>query len=308
MSDTNIDQQEKVEGDGVVKEEERPPSVMQIIFSRINIDGDEFYHKWSGPMLLGPLVPAIFSLFVIISGEILLRNNTGEFCGFPLDIFIQAAIAVCYLFLLVYSWIFIGDRLTIEWDFLFKINYTIAVPYQSLKWVMVFYVIISFTSFIVWIVGTALLNSSFLCVATAPKLYAYTLFLVACYWLGFVIIVLSMINIVYGDKIQEFIKTQLTGASQAEMEERIFKKKFLEFDKDKTDQISKDDGPALLMGLGIYVPDEELPALMKSFDPDNSGFIRYEIIYDWFKKMSATEIDEDGMEGGDNNNSSSKKK
>jgi Ca2+-binding EF-hand superfamily protein len=52
------------------------------------------------------------------------------------------------------------------------------------------------------------------------------------------------------------------------------------------------------MGLGIYVPDEELPALMKSFDPDNSGFIRFEIIYDWFKKMSATEIDEDGMDGG----------
>jgi hypothetical protein len=289
-------------------EKDRPQSLMHIIFSRINIDGDDFYHKWSGPMILGPLVPAIFCMFVIISGEIIVRNNTGEFCGFPLEIFIQAAVAVSYLFLLVYSWIFIGDKLVFQWDFLFKLHFTFAYPYHSLKWVMIFYIIIGFTSFIVWIVGTALLNSSFLCIATAPKLYSYTLFLVACYWLGFVIIILSLINIMYGDRIQQFIKDQLTGASQAELEERIFKKKFLEFDKDKTDRISKDDGPALLMGLGIYVPDEELPALMKSFDPDNSGFIRFEIIYDWFKKMSATEIDDDEMEGGENNNKSSKKK
>jgi hypothetical protein len=303
MSESKPEEQQVVEGggndenDGNDVEKTKVPTIMQMIFSRINIDGDEFYHKWSGPLILGPLVPAIFCLFVIITGEVIVRNNTGEFCGFPLEIFIQAAVAICYLFLLVYSWLFIGDKFVVKWDFMFKYQFTLAYPYQSLKWLMIFYTIIGFTSWIVWIVGTVLLNSSFLCVSTAPKLYSYTLFLVACYWLGFVIIILSLINIMYGDRIQDFIKAQLTGASQSELEERIFRKKFLEFDKEKTDRISKEDGPALLMGLGIYVPDEELPALMKSFDPDNSGFIRFEIIYDWFKKMSATEIDEDGMDG-----------
>lgn len=304
MSETKPEDQQMVEGGGdegaMAEKGQSSPSIMQIIFSRINIDGDEFYKTWSGPVILGPLVPAIFSLFVIISGQIIVKNNTGEFCGFPLDVFVQAAVAVCYLFLIVYSWLFLGDKLVFKWDFIAKFQFTFAIPFHSLKWVMIFYVIIGFTSWIVWIVGTILLNNSFLCVTTAPKLFSYTLFLVAAYWLGFVVVILSLINIMYGDKIQQFIKNQLTGASQSELEERIFKKKFLEFDKEKTDTISKDDGPALLMSLGIYVPDEEIPALMKSFDPDNSGLIRFEIVYSWFKQMSSTEIDEDGMDSQNN--------
>jgi hypothetical protein len=55
-------------------------------FSQIEAYGedDDFYRKWSGPVLLGSFLPAIFSLIIIFSGQIILNNFEGT-CGYPLD-------------------------------------------------------------------------------------------------------------------------------------------------------------------------------------------------------------------------------
>ena len=50
----------------------------------IMMEDDEFLRKWSGPMLIGPLIPAMFSLMTIVSGHIILNTWTG-YCGYSLD-------------------------------------------------------------------------------------------------------------------------------------------------------------------------------------------------------------------------------
>jgi hypothetical protein len=55
----------------------------QTQFERYGED-DDFYRKWSGPVLLGGFLPAIMSLLVIFSGNLVLNSNQGT-CGYPLS-------------------------------------------------------------------------------------------------------------------------------------------------------------------------------------------------------------------------------
>ena len=45
---------------------------------------DAYLKKWSGPLLLGPFVPAIYSVIIIVAGSIVLETNVGT-CGNYLD-------------------------------------------------------------------------------------------------------------------------------------------------------------------------------------------------------------------------------
>lgn len=46
-------------------------------------EDDKFYQKWAGPVLLGPFLPALFALFIIVSGQLVLATYTGT-CGYNL--------------------------------------------------------------------------------------------------------------------------------------------------------------------------------------------------------------------------------
>ena len=50
----------------------------------IVLDDDEFYKKWAGPLIIGPFMPAVLAVFVIIAGQIVLNTWTGT-CGYALD-------------------------------------------------------------------------------------------------------------------------------------------------------------------------------------------------------------------------------
>lgn len=52
-------------------------------------------------------------------------------------------------------------------------------------------------------------------------------------------------------------------------------------DKDKTGQIGVDDVSTLLQNLGVYVPEEEVPGLVRTLDPSSSGFIKFEPMAAW---------------------------
>lgn len=43
-------------------------------------EDDDFYRKWSGPILIGGFIPAILALITIVSGQIVLNSYTGT-CG-----------------------------------------------------------------------------------------------------------------------------------------------------------------------------------------------------------------------------------
>jgi hypothetical protein len=46
-------------------------------------EDDEFYKKWAGPVLIGPLFMAMISILVIVSGQLLLNSDLGV-CGYDL--------------------------------------------------------------------------------------------------------------------------------------------------------------------------------------------------------------------------------
>lgn len=261
-------------------------------------DSDEFLKKWGGPMMLGPLAPAIFAAFIIVSGQIIMQVKEGQ-CNFPLDLFVQAAVVVCYLFLLVYTWLWLGDTLYFEIK-LIDFKKAILWPFSSIKWLMAYYIVIFFTSMIVFAVGSAILNNAELCVATTPRLYSYVSFILGIYWLMFAIIVFFTIKQAFGDNIAKAIVSATSAPSQSELEERIFRKKFAEFDLEKDSTIPNQDFPAFLQALGVYVPDDEQPALLLTLDPEKTGKVAFDPALEWFLKMSGADddldIDDDAVE------------
>lgn len=266
-------------------------------------EDDEFLKKWSGPMLVGPIVPAVMSTFLIVIGEITLNSGT-ETCNYPIDLFVQAVIAVCYMFLVVFSWSYLGDTITVKFPVIDS-DWTILVPFTSLKFLMRVYFVLGFTTFIVFCVGATLLNLAKLCVNTAPKLYSLASFMSAMFWMGFVIVVILLVKLSFGAQIFNFVKEAARAPSQNEMEEKVFRKQFNEFDKEKTGTISKEDFGVFLTNIGIYIPDKEQPALIRTLDPNNTGTISFDPLMDWFQKMNSAGDQFDDGKGGDD---SSKKK
>jgi hypothetical protein len=208
---------------------------------------------------------------------------------------LQAMIVVGYLFLLIYSWIWLGDEFFLELELL-GTKTPILWPFSSMKWLMFYYFIMFFTVMIVCSVGTAILNLGKLCLNTTPKLYSFLAFSLTLWWIMFTIILLKMIGILFGASIISFIKEKTTAPSQNELEERIFRKKFAEMDKDKEGFINSADFPQLLQELGVYIPDEEQPALQRTLDPEKTGKITFDSMFAWFQKLNATAVDDGGAD------------
>lgn len=47
-------------------------------------EDDEYIRKWSGPLLLGPFIIAVFALITIVGGHLVLNTWEG-YCGYALD-------------------------------------------------------------------------------------------------------------------------------------------------------------------------------------------------------------------------------
>lgn len=74
-----------------------------------------------------------------------------------MPVFITLAIFVSYMFLIVYSWVFIGDSIEISSESL-GVKITPLRPIKSMQFLMFLYIVTAVTSFIVWIIGSAILN------------------------------------------------------------------------------------------------------------------------------------------------------
>jgi hypothetical protein len=204
---------------------------------------------------------------------------------------VSSQIAVCYLFLLVFSWVYLGDDIYLRIPSL-GIEQQLFAPFKSLKWVMYFYGFIGLFSFLVAIVGTVILQLASFCADTAPKLYTFSLFLVCFYWIMFFITFLYTVKLFFGKTIGKFLEERSRVESQEEVEERVFKKHFQQFDVEVKHQISREDFPKLLQVLGIFVPEEEVNQLMDTLDAEKSGFLEENVVYNWFKEITK-EDDED---------------
>jgi len=262
-------------------------------FVPIPVEDDAYYKKWSGLLLIGPFVVAILSLIIIFTGQNLIVQlaSSNETCGYPLDSIIQVVIVCCYFFLLTYFWIFFGDTITINID---KPR-VILTPFKSFTTIVLLYLVIGIITFIVFCVGAFLLQSATFCVTTAPTLYSYSSFIVAIFFITFIIVVSYLITTYFADTIKSQITDKLKGPTISEVEQRLFKTKFGELDPDKKGKIPRDKLSTLLTNLGIYVPDKELPDLAKTLDPNDSNTIDFDTMAAWFKKLNENP-DEDGGE------------
>lgn len=200
------------------------------------------------------------------------------------------------MFLLVYSWVFIGDnvRLTIS---SLGIDWRILMPFKSLRWLGAFYTGLFGMSFIVWIVGTVLLQLSIFCVKTAPVLYQFSNFLVVIYWIFFVLTVVRVGLMFCGTTVAKMLKEGTREATLSEVEEKLFRQKFGELDTEVENRITREDVPKLLSALGVFVPEAEQKALIGTLDPEETGFVKYRPMFDWFQKLNA-EMEEKMPTGG----------
>jgi hypothetical protein len=136
----------------------------------------DFQNKWAGALLLGPFVPAIISLIVIFSGQIvlnaMLREGTRFLCEYPLDTFISVQIAMCYLFLVIYSWVYLGDDLYLKISYL-EIDWHVLTPFRDLKSLYFWYIFLAVINTIVAIAGTILLGMLTLLLMPLAGLYIY---------------------------------------------------------------------------------------------------------------------------------------
>jgi hypothetical protein len=117
---------------------------------------DQLRSTWGPVLLLGPILPAFFAITIILVGSIILHGNpidddALETCGYPLDDFLSAAIATSFLFLLVFSWSFLG------FDASFTIKgrkWVFLRPFRSLKLLAVVYSLVWLMSLVVWSIGS----------------------------------------------------------------------------------------------------------------------------------------------------------
>ena len=248
------------------------------------VEDDDFLIKWSGPMLLGPFVPAVFALLTIFIGHITLNTWEGS-CGYALDGFIGGAMFVSYVFLMVYSWAFIGVKVWCVIPFA-GIGFFILKPFTKLKVLMVWYFFVFMLSFIVWIVGTALLDLSVFCEATAPELYRFSAFLVVTYWIGFCVIVIYMIKKRFGKILRAVFDNTRQGPTVEDMEEKIFRKEFKKLDTRKKGSLNPDFLPELFKKVGVYIPDEQLSGVITKVGLNDAEELDFYPLLNWFREYN----------------------
>lgn len=256
------------------------------------VDEVKFAEKWSAALVLGPFVPAILALVVVFSGQIVINLNTGT-CNFPISSIVSAAIATSYLFLVVYSWVFLGDDIKIVIP-RYGINLHVLAPFTSVQWLGAAYGIIGFMSFIVWAVGAATLKLASLCATTSPVLYNYTLFLVCIYWLAFFAVITYLVK----NRFVRFISAVSKATALKSAEDEVFNSKWRDIDVNDTHSIPVNAFELLMSSLSLPIGKRKREALVQRFDPDDTGFLKYDAVHEWFLRF-LDEMNEGG--GGEEN-------
>jgi hypothetical protein len=258
------------------------------------LERDEiFLKKWAGWAILGPFIPTVFAVFVIVVGSVVLNTYTGV-CGESLDIFVQIAIVIGHFQLLIYSWTFLGDTISVRIPIIEK-DWVIMKPYRSLRFLIFYYFIIFIITFCVFTAfGVIMMNpETALCAETTPGLYSFVSFVLAVWWIGFFICMGILIEKKFGGDLKKMYNRLTREATEEEVSERVFRKKFAEFDKEKVGYITREDLPHIIGELGVYIPDEELPDLMTSLDPKQEGNVQLDVLLEWFLRIvSAAAPDE----------------
>ena len=241
-----------------------------------------FNERWAGPILLGPLPIFIAAIVVVITATYTVDSNKGS-CGYPLESFLRGVVALSYLFLAIYSWIFIGDPIEIRGFLLFT-------PFTSLASVVIWYTLIGLASLVCFGIGTLYIVHSQFCAVTAPTLYYYSYTVIILYW---IIVFITFFNICKISCNLSIVRLmgKFHDPTIQEMEADFFDAKFnLFIDKQKsTLEIPTSSFPQLLYELQIEATEDDIHQFTKLLD--SNGIITKEVLYEWYRhRMEADRI------------------
>ncbi|RYG64958.1 hypothetical protein EON64_12935 [archaeon] len=212
---------------------------------------------------------------------------------------VSSFVGISYVFLLVFTWVYIGDEIKVTIPML-NFDRVLFSPFKSLKWVLGCYLVVGGVAFIMGIYGAFILSLATFCKQSAPALYQFSLFVVTIFWLGFFICGVYAVKMFWGSKISSFIDDKVREESMEEVESRLVRAKFSEFDRNKEDRVKREDLPKILKALGVFVPEEEHEHLLDTLDSEGTGYVSFSAFQDWFRALNGT-----GNRGGDSDSEKS---
>lgn len=206
---------------------------------------------------------------------------------FILVVFITFAVAISYIFLLIYTWAVFGDDIYVTIP-MTTLQYRILRPFRSLKELALYYIVLFIVSFFLWAIGSSFVSSAIFCSRTAPELYKFSLFICVIYWLIFFCFLGYFIKLKFGSLIGQLAASTMREKTNLELEEIIFKREFFKIDKGKTYYMHVEDVALFITNLGIPMPPDDIDKAIKNdFPPDDEGRCDYYKMLHWFRAFTA---------------------
>ena len=276
---------------------------------------------WAAALLIGPLVPACFSLCTIaVAQNVQLTDKACE-PGSAVDQggcnFMSGAAACAYLTVLVFSWVFLGTDV----DFKFK-NRTFKVlrPFTEIRTVAVLYggiYVVSLAVFfpgLLWVLSPAAREPG-----SSSQLFFFALFLQLVYWLMSVTMLFTLFSVFLAARKGGAAGTngaskpsRLSGAANAANSatnraanankykygsEEWFKEVFKDVAEGSSEQIDSEMLGRLFKALAVELTDAEVAAVTEVLDSDATGDVHFSAVWDWFDKTGRAKRKGGGKNG-----------
>lgn len=258
---------------------------------------------WTSPILLGGLVPSLFCLVIVVLGQFILLAE--DPCTFEVqgqekggEKFMRGAVIVSYLFLFVFTWVFMGT--TVQLKLPFK-TLTLMKPFSKLNTVGVLYSLIGIISIPIFMVGTIWASAAQVCTETSPILYSFSILISVVYWIMFITIVAYLVKIKLilkrgggGGGAKYSAGGDGGGAASSQHEkgsEGWFREKFENVSGDSKVIESADVG-TLLSQCELTVGEDALSKLLDDLDGRGSGDIGFLDLWGYYQKNSKPKKDD----------------
>ena len=262
--------------------------------SGILFDLDSNSWRWAPIVLLSPLPWAYVALFIILFGQPVLRGAKTD-CYDPsgksvktdsMTIGLVFAVVIAYLFLVVFTWIFLGRNIYVTLPWRKNKKWSLQRirtfrPFTSLKlvagiWILL--LLLAILTTLILIVGVQ--ETAAVCARQTPTLISFSTF---AFILGLVCILLTIISLV---KLYRSSRVKKDSAGESTDEPKsdvdMVKVVFKQFDKSGDGHIDQGELGPFLEALGMTVDEDEIPEMLAEIDKDGEGTITEREFLVWY--------------------------
>lgn len=157
-------------------------------FTLLRLDSESAVEHWAEALLLAPLPLAGYALLVVFVGQIVSLHASARWSGCnDIAALVGAAVVVAFVFLVVYSWAFLGFSYDLQ---LYGKRLSICRPFPNLGFLALCYIDLCATAILVAGLLTRARHDS--CPSNALK--AFTVFVLILFWIAFVLVVYKTVR------------------------------------------------------------------------------------------------------------------